>query len=338
MAREAWVQLEPDEKNLLTWSLERGFTTFVVPKDAGKLRSLGKFDLLTLEGDKLVRDGKPIGTRAEIATPADQERARARAVGDDVLLIAARDWRIIPLENLIAALQGSRTRIFAEVRTAEEARTFLTTLEVGVHGVLLKPAHRDEVQKLRDVLDAMEAEKVTLAQAEIVEVKPAGVGDRVCIDTCSLMKPGEGILTGSQSGGLFLVHSECLESGYVASRPFRVNAGPVHAYALCPRGKTKYLSELQTGDEVLVVDPQGHARRAVVGRVKIETRPMVVVKAKLGDKTLTSIFQNAETIRLVTPQGARSVAELQPGDKVLVRTEDTGRHFGMAVKETIVEK
>jgi 3-dehydroquinate synthase II len=152
------------------------------------------------------------------------------------------------------------------------------------------------------------------------------------------MKPGEGILVGSQSGGLFLIHSESLESGYVAARPFRVNAGPVHAYALCPGGKTKYLSELQAGDEVLVVGQEGHARRAVVGRVKIETRPLVLLRARLGDKELATVLQNAETIRLVTPQGAKSVAELRPGDKVVVRTEDLGRHFGMAVKETVVER
>lgn len=29
---------------------------------------------------------------------------------------------------------------------------------------------------------------------------------------------------GSFARGLFLVHSECLESNYIASRPFRVNA------------------------------------------------------------------------------------------------------------------
>ncbi|HEV8359520.1 MAG TPA: 3-dehydroquinate synthase II [Candidatus Thermoplasmatota archaeon] len=336
--REAWIQLEPGDKATLTFALERGFTTFVAPKDAGALRSLGKFSLVVLEGDQLVRDGRVLGHRVEIAQPSDQDKARARGGADEVLLIAARDWAIIPAENLIAAFQGTRTRLFAEVRTAEEARTFLTTLEVGVHGVVLRPRGKEEIQKLRDVLDSFEAEKVQLQAAEVLEVRAAGVGDRVCIDTCSLMKPGEGILTGSQSGGLFLVHSESLESGYVAARPFRVNAGPVHAYALCPGGKTKYLSELQTGDEVLVVNAEGHARRAVVGRVKIETRPLLLVKARLGSKTLTSVFQNAETIRLVTAKGPRSVAELQAGDQVLVRTEDIGRHFGMAVKETVVEK
>lgn len=336
--REAWVHVGAGDKALLTAGLERGLTTFVFGADPGKLRSLGRFDALVLDGDRLLRDGKAVGTRVEIAQPGDQERARARAGVDEVVLIAAKDWKVIPAENLIAAFQGSRSKLFVEVASAEEARLFLTSLEVGTHGVLLRARDRAELGRLRDVLDSLEAEQLKLEQAEVTEVRPVGSGDRVCVDTCSLMKPGEGLLVGSQSGGLFLIHSECVESGYVASRPFRVNAGPVHAYVLLPGGKTKYLSELAAGDEVLVVAPDGSARRAIVGRVKIETRPLVVVRATLGSKHLATVLQNAETIRLVTPQGARSVAELRPGDKVLVRTEESGRHFGMAVRETVVEK
>jgi 3-dehydroquinate synthase II len=336
MPREAWIAAE--DKGLLTSALERGFTTFLFAKDPGVLAQLARFDAVRLDGDRLLRGGKVVGHRVEVASPKDQDAARARIGVDEVLLVAAKDWAIIPLENLLAALQGTRTKLFAEVSTAEEARTFLTTLEVGVHGVVLRPRAREEVQRLRDVLDALDGEAVALAKAEVVEVRSLGLGDRVCIDTCSLMKPGEGILVGSQSGGLFLVHSEAVESGYVAARPFRVNAGPVHAYALLPGGKTKYLSELAMGDEVLVVGPDGKARRAVVGRIKIETRPLLLVKAKVGEREVATVLQNAETIRLVTPQGPRSVSLLQEGDEVLVRLDDLGRHFGMAIRETIVER
>jgi hypothetical protein len=45
----------------------------------------------------------------------------------------------------------------------------------------------------------------------------------------SLLAPGEGLLVGSFARALFLVHSECAESAYINSRPFRVNAGPVSA-------------------------------------------------------------------------------------------------------------
>jgi len=51
------------------------------------------------------------------------------------------------------------------------------------------------------------------------------------------------------------------------------------------------------------------------------------------------MLQNAETIRLTNPGGESvSVAELKPGDSVLVAVEQAGRHFGIKVDETIVEK
>jgi 3-dehydroquinate synthase II len=154
-----------------------------------------------------------------------------------------------------------------------------------------------------------------------------------------MMVPGEGMLVGSYSGGLFLVHSESLESEYVASRPFRVNAGPVQAYVMTPGGKTKYLSELETGDEVLVVDSKGRSRVAVVGRVKIEKRPLILVEAEYEDRRVRTLLQNAETIRLVNDKGeAVSVSEISEGDRVLVYFEDSARHFGMAITETIIEK
>ena len=49
---------------------------------------------------------------------------------------------------------------------------------------------------------------------------------RVCVDLACLLRPGEGLLVGSFARALALVHSECAASAYIASRPFRVNAGP----------------------------------------------------------------------------------------------------------------
>jgi 3-dehydroquinate synthase II len=153
------------------------------------------------------------------------------------------------------------------------------------------------------------------------------------------MERGEGMLVGSQSAGMFLVHSESEESPYVASRPFRVNAGAVHAYVKIG-DKTRYLSELEAGDEVTIVNSEGQQRKGIVGRVKIERRPLMLVEAQSKDgNTVKNILQNAETIKLVSTNGKPvSIASLKEGDEVLVHMEDTGRHFGMKVQETIIEK
>ena len=60
----------------------------------------------------------------------------------------------------------------------------------------------------------------------------------------------------------------------------------VHAYLAAPGGKTSYLSELKSGAEVLVVDPQGRQRTAIVGRIKVEQRPLVCCLTASGQNVL----------------------------------------------------
>jgi len=147
------------------------------------------------------------------------------------------------------------------------------------------------------------------------------------------------MLIGNSSSGLFLVHSESVKNPYVAPRPFRVNAGPVHAYVKVPGGKTRYLSELKSGDEVTVINHKGNSQRSVIGRTKIEKRPLMLIEAECGGKVISTILQNAETIRLTQPNGKPvSVVELKKGSKVLAFLEEAGRHFGMKIEETITEK
>ena len=90
---------------------------------------------------------------------------------------------------------------------------------------------------------------------------------------------------------------------------------------------------------MLLVNHRGETSAGIVGRLKIEKRPLMLVKAKIGDREIATIVQNAETIRLTDPDGqAVSVAVLKPGDRVLAATEDAGRHFGMKIDESITEK
>jgi 3-dehydroquinate synthase II len=138
---------------------------------------------------------------------------------------------------------------------------------------------------------------------------------------------------------MFLVHSESVENPYVEPRPFRVNAGAIHAYTLLPKGKTKYLSELKTGDETLIVNSQGKTQPAIVGRIKIEKRPLMLIEGKINSKTVSLILQNAETIRLCTTDGNPiSIVLLKEGSEVLAYQETAGRHFGIKIEETIIEK
>ena len=90
---------------------------------------------------------------------------------------------------------------------------------------------------------------------------------------------------------------------------------------------------------MLIVDFNGNTTTGTVGRLKIEKRPLMLVTAAVGDKRMTTILQNAETIRLTRPEGqAVSVVNLKPGDEVLLAIEEHGRHFGHKIEETITEK
>ncbi len=256
----------------------------------------------------------------------------------DHLIVIGTDWKVIPLENLIAALQKHDVEIIAGVKSSSEAKVALETLEHGSDGVLLETKDTSEIKRTVQIAEIAGVEPLSLIPAKITRVKVVGMGDRVCIDTCSLLSKGEGMLIGSQSNGLFLVHGETEESPYVASRPFRVNAGAVHAYVYVS-GKTRYLSELQSGDDITVIDSQGFSRKATIGRIKIERRPLLLVEARVKGDKIQTILQNAETIKLVTKDGTpRAVTDLKEGDEVLVHYEEGGRHFGMKIEETIIEK
>ena len=283
--------------------------------------------------------GKKVGKKFKILSNSDIENVLTLTKkGLDFVIIEVKDWKIIPLENIIAKLHKIHTKIFAIARTPEEVRKMFSILEVGVDGVIFATASISEV---REVMIFLGTKNFELKKAKIIEIKEVGDGERVCVDTASILHKGEGMLIGSRSNFLFLVHNESVGSSFTSPRPFRVNAGAVHCYTLSPDGTTSYLSEVETGSEVLIINSKGNARRATVGRSKIERRPMLMIKAMVEGEVGGIIAQDAETIRFVTPSGELiSVTHLKKGDTVLVYSKAaTGRHFGMEVSdEYILEK
>ena len=328
--KEVWVKADPWRKELVTTALEGGAdAVMVAPRDVEKVTELGVIRTVSNEGD--IRWEKDV-VALEIASSRDEDKIVDMSRQKKVV-VRTTDWNVIPLENLVA-----RTRnIFVEVDSLEGARMALTVLEKGVDGLVITATDPVRVKEMLNLVKS-QRQKLELCPLEIQRVRPLGMGDRVCVDTCTMMGEGEGILVGNSSKGLFLVHAESIENPYVAPRPFRVNAGAVHAYVSLPEGKTSYLCELKAGTEVLSVDWQGEARSLVVGRVKIEKRPLLFMEAVGPEGLVSMILQNAETIRLVGKEGqAISAVNLAQGDVVLGRVEAAGRHFGHKIDESIIE-
>ncbi|MCL4437124.1 MAG: 3-dehydroquinate synthase II [Thaumarchaeota archaeon] len=286
------------------------------------------------------KEGRRFALKIKVNGNEDVDEAISAAkLGAEAVVVETGDWKIIPLENLIAGIRRhTNTRIYAKVDSVEEIPTMFAVLEMGVDGVVLSTGNQSDVERASKHLSSLG--RVGLIPAKVTEVKNVGVGDRACIDTASMLNLGEGILVGSQAKVLFLVHNESSGSKFTSPRPFRVNAGSIHSYTLTPNGKTRYLSELESGDEVLAVDKDGKTRTVVVGRVKIERRPLTLIKASYQGGSGSVLLQNAETIPLVGKEGQRiPVTSLKIGDEILVRLgEVSGRHFGTAVDEFVLEK
>ena len=329
--KQLWVKVDPYEKKLVTTALESGADAVWVPTGrAAEVKSLGLIRVVAPDGDLV--PGQDIH---EITmTGQDQEAEVVGLAKSGPVVVRTPDWTVIPLENLVAQCDN----LFVEVSDQDAARTFLGVLEKGVDGLVVVSPDPSVIKAIARLVKEA-SPPLPLEVARITALRPLGMGDRVCVDTCSNLGLGEGMLVGNASNSLFLVHAESLENPYVSPRPFRVNAGPVHAYIRVPGNRTKYLGELTAGDEVLVVGHDGRSRPAVVGRAKVESRPLMLIAAEAGGREVTTILQNAETIRLTRPNGeAVSIVSLQPGDEVLVALEGGARHFGHKIHETIVEK
>ena len=332
MTRLLWVNARPYNKKVVTTALESGADAVIVPKgQSKKVRDLGLIKTVSPDGD--LTFGKDV---VEVTISSEKDEAKALKVpAEKLLLIKTSDWKIIPLENLIAK-RGKG--MLAWVRSAEEANIALNIMERGVEGVVLASTDLSEIKRTAAIV-RKQAEHLHLVQATIKSVRPLGMGDRVCVDTITNMEPGQGMLVGNSSSGMFLVHAENVETPYCATRPFRVNAGAVHAYVRVPDGKTAYLADVGIGDPVSIIDYKGRSDIGFVGRAKVEKRPMMLVEASYKGKPLSLVMQNAETIRLTKPGGEPvSITHLKRGNRVLAYLEEAGRHFGVKIDETIVEK
>ena len=317
----------PFDKGDVTLALESGVDGVIVPrKHVEEVSGLSRCPVWAAEDTAMMA----------LNVKADEEAVLERLhKGERVVL--ARGWEVIPVENLLAQSDS----VLAEAATLDEARLAAGILERGVAGIVVS---REAVADLKTIVSQCKLAQghEELQPAVITRVESVGLGHRVCADTLSILRKGQGMLVGNSSAFTFLVHAETERNEYVAARPFRVNAGAVHAYVRLPGDKTTYLGEFKAGQEVLIVDANGETSLATLGRVKIEVRPMLLVEAQVttedGVKTGAVFLQNAETIRLTTPGGEPvSVVSLKPGDTVLCRLDEAGRHFGMRIREDIRE-
>jgi 3-dehydroquinate synthase II len=344
-----------------------------------------------LENKHLITEisGRVVGAIVEVSSVNGQSNALSLVGSVDwIALRCLGDWTMIPVENLIAACDNTGTKLAVFVDSVENLPGVLFALELGPHAVILNPdtglwdayvalrRNRSAKEAPEDIVATIDKSEI-LREATITGIRSGGIGDRVCLDLIEMLREGEGLLIGSCAKLLALVHGETFEGEYVPSRPFRVNAGPVHSYVLMADGSTKYLSEVRAGDSVKVIDasaldkegvkPSLKGRAVTVGRCKIESRPMLIISYRNGENVNSDIgdsvpissdctgqifLQQAETVRLICPVldqmnskvdsdnrsfKAVSVTNIAVGDVIFVLRNESGTHVGNRISAKVVE-
>ena len=302
----------------------------------------GDFDLID---EKLIHNDSVVGYAFMIEGHKSHEKVRNKIGLVEWIVLDFSNWKMIPVENIIAECEGTGTKIAVIVNLAKDVNGIAFALEKGADAIVIEnevdliqacsiaKSQRLENSSLDSIQTTESLEKLNLSELTITNIESGGVGERYCIDLVCLISGGEGMLIGSSSSSLCLVHGEVIDSEFVPARPFRVNAGPPHSYILMADGKTKYLSELISGDNVMLVSENGSTRSATIGRLKIEKRPFLRIYWENDYQISNSIFlQQAETVRILSRVGVvKSVTELKIGDTILCHESNHSRHIGNKV-------
>ncbi|MBD0746418.1 3-amino-4-hydroxybenzoic acid synthase [Streptomyces sp. CBMA152] len=279
------------------------------------------------------------GRFVEIIDAPTLEDACESARTEKWSVLLFRDPTKIPLEIVIAAAARAKGSMITVAKDVEEAEIIFGVLEHGSDGVMMAPAAVGDAAKLKAAATA-DVPDLDLVELTVEKTEHIGMGERACVDTCTYFREDEGILVGSHSKGMILCVSETHPLPYMPTRPFRVNAGAIHSYTLSKDERTNYLSELKAGSKVLAVDIKGQTRLVTVGRVKIESRPLISIDAVAPNgQRVNLILQDDWHVRVLGPGGVvLNSTELKPGDTVLGFLPSEDRHVGYPIDEFCLEK
>ena len=300
------------------------------------------------QGDLIFENRINIGVYGTITDINSQNMVREKIGLIEWLVLEFTDWKMIPIENLISECEGTGTKLAVKVNQVDDIQGVAFALEKGVDAIVINQeplmieaaeiakSQRLESKKKEPATMEGFSDNLKLEHCMISEINNGGIGERFCIDLTTMLGYGEGLLIGSSASSLALVHGEVLASEFVPSRPFRVNAGPPHSYIMMADGKTKYIAELESGQEILIVTANGEKRIGNIGRLKIEKRPFLAIYWENNYHRVCSILlQQAETVRVVCADGeVKSVTELSKGDSILCHESIHTRHIGNKVNIT----
>ena len=194
----------PFDKTLITLALESGVDAVMVEKDQVEaVKALGRVTVITPEDMPVV----------ELTKKADEDVAiKAIQAGKDVVL--KKGWEIIPVENILAQVDS----LALECESLDRAILAAGILERGCDTIVVLPEGAADLKQIVAELKLSQG-TMELSTATVTAIEATGLGHRVCVDTISMLKKGQGMLIGNSSAFSFLVHAETESNPYVAARP-----------------------------------------------------------------------------------------------------------------------
>lgn len=321
--------------------LKTQFITQIQKED--ELQKIEKSDIVLSDNEKTLEKAMEEGFRTcaffDVAGREALDHSWQAASRYDYVLVDFDLPTNIPLELIIARLQKDETVLLKRATSFEDMKVIFGVMEQGSDGVLLSTTDMEEIVKVSNYLKEKDMRKIQLHPLTVTEISHIGMGVRSCIDTTGLMTQDEGMIVGSTSSGGIFVCSETHYLPYMNLRPFRVNAGAVHSYVWMPGNAAEYLTDLKAGSKVLCVNTKGETRELTVGRIKSEVRPLLLIRGEAAGKEINVIVQDDWHIRLMgADENPKNATEIHPGDQLLAYICEPGRHVGIKVDETILEK
>ena len=168
---------------------------------------------LVIDGDALYINSKQVGRKVDVSNSSGQSVARAMAGSVEWILLEFGEWKMIPIENIIAACDGGPTKVAARISSAEQVLGAAFALQIGVDALLVDEktlptaliAKSQRGEKTVESVSENTTQEMILSKLEVIEVREGGVGDRVCVDLTSMLELGEGMIVGSSSNSMILV-------------------------------------------------------------------------------------------------------------------------------------
>ena len=109
------------------------------PKDFDFILSNDSSSSFYTEGNNLIMDQKNIGSIVDISSVKGQDFAKGLVGLAQWIILEFDNWKMIPIENLIAICDGTGTKIAAKITKSVDVPGAAFALDIGIDAILINP-------------------------------------------------------------------------------------------------------------------------------------------------------------------------------------------------------